>query len=192
MAKAARKYIPSRGVDEWWTVAVTVEYLTRIAGLRDDTALYELTEALFAGRVPTKIRRFLDGKLVEEAIAKPSFLRGYLILKFLRGKAYATSAKALMPGRYECLLPVRTVQMLWPATRSKRATEQNVDRRKGWKSRYIKIALTDCYPPVGKPPMSDQPQTIDGKVRSAWGRRWPDVRVPSLRQIMRIANKLPD
>jgi hypothetical protein len=192
MAKAARKYMPSRDADERWTVAVTVEYLTRIAGLRDDAALYELTEALFAGDVPMTVRRFLGGKLVEEATAKPSFLRGYLMLKFLRGKAYATSAKALMPGRYECLLPARTIQMRWPAKRSKKRADQDADRGRGWKSRYIKTALLDSYPRTSKPPMNEQPGTIERRVAAAWEDRWPDIPVPSARQIMRVVDSLPD
>jgi hypothetical protein len=189
MAKTAHKYTPA---DEWWTVAATIKYLIVAVGLRDDAALDDLTAALFAGRIPMTVRRFSGGKLMGEGIFKASFLRDHMKLVFLRGKAYAKAIKALAPGRYECLLPARAVQMLWPPQRSKRATEQNVDRGRGWKGRCLEICLLECYPPIGKLPLSKSQKTIEDEVGAAWGTHWPLVPVPSFRSIERAAKKLPD
>jgi hypothetical protein len=113
MAKAGSKHTPPQGADEH-TIDDAFQYLTRVVGLQDNLAIYELTEALLAGRLAATGRHFVDGRLSGQGEVKPFFWRADLTLEIAEGRARVLPLKALESGEYEYLLPAKTVRMLWP------------------------------------------------------------------------------
>jgi hypothetical protein len=114
MAKAGSKHTPPQGADEY-TIDDAFQYLTRVAGLQDNLAIYELTEALLAGRLAATCRHFVDGRLSGQGEVKPYFWRADLTLEVAEGRARVLPLRALESGEYGYRLPAKTVRMLWPS-----------------------------------------------------------------------------
>jgi hypothetical protein len=153
MVKAGSKHTPPQGADEY-TIDDAFQYLTRVVGIQDNLAIYELTEAFLAGRLAATCRHFVDGKLSGQGVVRSDFWRDYLALELAEGQARVKPLKALELGEYEYLLPLRIVRILWPSG-SVPSKEQPRHSRAGRKSEFewdamhaeaVKRLYDDGYP----------------------------------------------
>jgi hypothetical protein len=135
MAKTDSENITPKGADEY-SVDYAFRYLTRVVGLQDSLAIYELTEALLRGRLAAECRHSRDGRLLGQGLVKADFWRDHLTLELAKGRARVRTLKALEPGEYEYLLPSQTVRMLWGPPGSVPNKEQSERNKAGRKPEF--------------------------------------------------------
>lgn len=85
------------------TVDDAFQYLTRKIGWQGDRAIYELTEALLAGRINITA----DGNRIPA-----DFWRDHLALHVVEGRAEVRAIRALDRDKYQYRLPAKEVQRL--------------------------------------------------------------------------------
>jgi hypothetical protein len=94
------------------TIDEAFRHVMQRTGWPPDEVVYQLTEALLAGRAHATCHHSIDGKLQGSGQVRPDFWRDHLALQLVGGRAEVRALKAQDPGVWEYRLPTKDLEAL--------------------------------------------------------------------------------